>query len=197
MADYTIISDVGNALVRLLRETMVPDIIQNADAIGLCSPSDKGDYMLGLYLYNIRESEEVFDTGMRPSGQNLQRYPSVYLNLFYMLTAYSMSDIKFRAAEEQRMIGRAIQVMADHPVLDAGLFGNAASVGRYPIRVEQQRLGNEERMRLWNMPNIPYKLSMYYKVFPVEIESSRIRNVQRVQRVDMDVAESSEEPSKV
>lgn len=189
MADYTIITDVGNALVRLLRDTMVPDVIQNADAIGLCSPSDKGDYMLGLYLYDIRESEEVFDTGMRSHGQDKQRYPSVYLNLFYMLTAYSMSDIKFRAAEEQRMIGRAIQVMADHPVLDASLFENEKPIGRYPIRVDQQRLDNEERMRLWNMPNVPYKLSMYYKVSPVEIESSRIRQIQRVQRVDMDIAQ--------
>ncbi len=189
MADYTIITDIGNALVRLLRDTMVPDVIQNADAIGLCSPSDKGDYMLGLYLYDIRESEEVYDTGMRPAGQDRQRYPSVYLNLYYMLTAYSMSDIKFRAAEEQRMIGRAIQVMADHPVLDAGLFENVTSAGRYPIRIDPQRLDSEERMRLWNIPNVPYKLSMYYKVSPVEIESSRVRQVQRVQRIDMDFTE--------
>lgn len=189
MADYTIITDVGTGLIRLLRDNMVPDIIQNADTIGLCSPADKGDYMLGLYLYDIRESEDVFDTGMRSSGQDRQRYPSVYLNLFYMLTAYSVSDIKFRAAEEQRIIGKAIQVMADHPVLDASFFGNEKSAGRYPIRIELQQLDNDERMKIWNMPNVPYKLSMYYKVFPVEIESARIRKVQRVQRVDMDFTE--------
>ena len=35
MAGYTIISDVGNAIVKILRDNMVPDVIPNADAIGL------------------------------------------------------------------------------------------------------------------------------------------------------------------
>ncbi len=189
MADYTIISDAGSALIRLLREGMVPDVIPNADAIGLCSPSDKGDFVLGLYLYDIRESEEVFESSMRMSGQNEMRYPSKYLNLFYMLTAYSMSDIKFRSAEEHRILGRAIQVLQDHPVLDDMLYENSAGADRYPVRVEQQRLDNDEKMKLWNMPNVPYKLSMYYKVSPIELSSARTRQVHRVRRVDMDFVE--------
>lgn len=189
MADYTIISDAGSALIRLLREGMVPDVIPNADAIGLCSPSDKGDFVLGLYLYDIRESEEVFESSMCMSGQNEMRYPSKYLNLFYMLTAYSMSDIKFRSAEEHRILGRAIQVLQDHPVLDDMLYENSAGADRYPVRVEQQRLDNDEKMKLWNMPNVPYKLSMYYKVSPIELSSARTRQVHRVRRVDMDFVE--------
>lgn len=189
MADYTIISDIGSALVRILREGMVPDVIPNADAVGLCSPSDKGDFVLGLYLYDIRESEEVFESSMRMSGQNQMCYPSRYLNLFYMLTAYSMSDIKFRSFEEHRILGRAIQVLQDHPVLDDILHENSAASDRYPVRIEQQRLENDEKMRLWNMPNVPYKLSMYYKVSPVELSSARTRKVSRVRRVDMDFVE--------
>lgn len=189
MADYTIISDIGSALVRILREGMVPDVIPNADAVGLCSPSDKGDFVLGLYLYDIRESEEVFESSMRMSGQNQMRYPSRYLNLFYMLTAYSMSDIKFRSFEEHRILGRAIQVLQDHPVLDDILHENSTASDRYPVRIEQQRLENDEKMRLWNMPNVPYKLSMYYKVSPVELSSARTRKVSRVRRVDMDFVE--------
>ena len=98
MAGYTIISDVGNAIVKILRDNMVPDVIQNEDAIGLCSPSDKGDFVLGLYLYDVKESEDVFDTGMRMSGQNEQRYPSKYMNLYYMChflyIAYNLQNIK-------------------------------------------------------------------------------------------------------
>lgn len=185
MAGYTIIADVGNTLVKILRENMVPDVIANADAIGLCSPADKGDFVLGLYLYDVKESEEVFDSGMRMAGKNEQRYPSKYLNLFYMLTAYSMSDVKFRSAEEQRILGRVIQVLMDHGNLDGEL--QTASVGTYSVRVEMLRLDNEEKMRLWNMPDVPYKLSLYYKVSPIEIESTRVKNVHRVTSMEMEV----------
>lgn len=41
MADYNIISDVSDALVKLLREGLVPGIIPNTEGIGVCSPSDK------------------------------------------------------------------------------------------------------------------------------------------------------------
>lgn len=189
MAGYTIISDVGNAIVKLLRDNMVPEVIPNADGIGLCSPSDKGDFVLGLYLYDVKESEEVFANGMRMLGQNQQKYPSKYLNLFYMLTAYSISDVKFRSSEEQRILGRAIQVLMDYSILDTKLIGNSNEADHYPIKIEMLRLENEEKMKLWNMPNVPYKLSLYYKVSPIEIESTRIRTVHRVTEVNMEFSE--------
>lgn len=192
MADYTIISDIGNALVKLLRSEMVPEVIQNADAIGLCSPADKGDLVLGLYLYDVRESEEVFETGMRTLGTGEQRYPSKFINLFYMVTAYSMSDIKFRASEEQRILGRAMQVLMDHAVLDDLLFGTDQARGRYPVRIDQLRLDNDEKMKLWNMPDVPYKLSLYYKVAPVEMESGRTRKIHRVRQIELDIQEKEQ-----
>lgn len=192
MADYTIISDIGSALVKLLRSEMVPEVIQNADAIGLCSPADKGDLVLGLYLYDVRESEEVFETGMRTLGTGEQRYPSKFINLFYMVTAYSMSDIKFRASEEQRILGRAMQVLMDHAVLDDLLFGTDQARGRYPVRIDQLRLDNDEKMKLWNMPDVPYKLSLYYKVAPVEMESGRTRKIHRVRQIELDIQEKEQ-----
>lgn len=192
MADYTIISDIGSALVKLLRSEMVPEVIQNADAIGLCSPADKGDIVLGLYLYDVRESEEVFETGMRTLGTGEQRYPSKFINLFYMVTAYSMSDIKFRASEEQRILGRAMQVLMDHAVLDDLLFGPDQAPGRYPVRIDQLRLDNDEKMKLWNMPDVPYKLSLYYKVAPVEMESGRTRKIHRVRQIELDIQEKEQ-----
>lgn len=184
LADYTIISDVGNALVKLFRENMVPDVIPNADAIGLCSPADKGDFVLGVYLYDVRESEEIFESGMKMSGSDEQRFPSKYLSLYYMLTAYSMSDLKFRSSEEHRILGRAVQILMDHSNLDSGLPEQGKSA--YPVRAELLRMDNEEKMKLWNMPNIPYKLSLYYKVSPVEIESTRVRKIHRVSEIDME-----------
>ena len=187
MAGYTVIADVGNTLVRLLREHMVPEVILHEDEIGLCSPADKGDFRLGLYLYDIKESEEVFENGMRLAGPGLQKRPSKYLDLYYMLTAYSMSDVKFRSEEEHRILGRAMQVFMDYGLLQENFYGDEQ--GRYQVKIEQMRLNYDEKMKLWNMPNVPYRLSVYYKVFPIELVSTREKNVQRVKQVDMELVE--------
>ena len=51
-----------------------------------------------------------------------QKYPPAYLTLFYMVTAYSNGDVKYRSEEEQRLLGRVIQVFHDYSVLDGGLL---------------------------------------------------------------------------
>lgn len=180
MANFSIVADVGEGLVKLLRTHMVPDIIANSEGIGLCSPADRGDMSLGLYLYDIRESEEVVGEGMRASGEAALRFPSKFLSLYYMVTAYSSSDIKFRAAQEQRIMGKALQVFMDNPVLDEEYLGEAGKRLAYPVRLELQKLENEEKVKLWTFPDVAYRLSLFYRVWPVELESTRIKKSARV-----------------
>jgi len=111
------------------------------------------------------------------------------LTLFYMITAYSPSDVKFRASEEQRILGKTMQTLFDFPVLGSEWIGEEGGAAEFPVRVEMLRIDNEEKMKLWNMPNLPYKLSLYYKVYPVEIESQRVREVRRVVDADLTVSE--------
>ena len=183
MGSYTIISDIGNLMTGLLRENMVPDMIVNGDAIGLCSPAEKENISLGLYLYDVRESSDVRVSGMQASGISRQKFPPMYLDLYYMLTAYSMSDSKFRAAEEQRMLGRAIQLFRDHPsiALESMSFGAAAG-GEAAIQTD---FCDPQ----WNNPNSGYRLSVFYKVSPVPVESERSTEIHRVTQIDMSVEE--------
>ena len=102
MASYTIIADIGNAIVQLLRDHLVPGIIVNTESIGLCTPSDRGDIVLGINLYDIRENQTIVITDMQPKGLKQLKYPSTFYDLYYMITAYSSSDIKFRSAEDQK-----------------------------------------------------------------------------------------------
>ena len=59
MGKSTSVAEVGTAIVKLLQRELIPDTLQNPDAIGLCSPTDRGDYIVGICLYDIRESEEL------------------------------------------------------------------------------------------------------------------------------------------
>ena len=59
MSDFSVISEVGNAILKLLREKVCPELIQSPEAIRLVSPAEKNaDYQLGLYMYDIQELRE-------------------------------------------------------------------------------------------------------------------------------------------
>lgn len=177
---YGIISEVGNLLAEILCRELVPDVILHSNNIGLCSPDDHGDLNLGIYLYDVNENEDVLAVGMRDAGVKKQAYPSTYLDLYYMITAYSESDRKFRAQEEQRILGKVVQVFRDHSVLSEELLGDGVSMA---AKIELQRMDRYEKMRMWNFPHIPYKLSLFYRVQPIEITSAKIRQVTRVRDV--------------
>ena len=183
MANYNIISDIGDALVRLLREGMVPDIIPNSEGIGVCHPSDRGDISLGICLYDMRRNTDIDPTEI-PLGTDKLRAPSFFLDLYYMITAYSSSDIKFRSLEEAKIIGRTMQILEGNPIMKPELYGKMFENMNYLPRIEMLDLENEEKHRIWNIPDQPYKLSVFYKVYPVEIESEHIREITRVTETD-------------
>ena len=177
---HTAIAEIGMILTETLRTYMAPEVIENPDRIGLCSPEDKGDLMLCIYLYDIRECEEIRSHSMVMIDSARQKYPSSFLNLYYMITAFSNGDIKYRAEEEQKILGKTVQVLQDHSVIDQMVQGTGLPDGETMPSIEILNLTLEDKMRIWNVPNTAYKTSLFYKVGPVEIESERMREAQRV-----------------
>lgn len=191
MADYTIIADIGNALAGILRSEMIPEVLLNEESIGVCSPEDKGDFQLGLYLYDVKPSELMRNSEMHMSDINTQKYPSTYLDLYYMLTAYSNGDVKFRSLEEHKILGRAIQVLSDNSILDSKSLKPIFKLTEDAVGIEHLSLTLEEKMKIWVFPNKPYRLSCCFKVAPVELESRRKRETKRVLDIDFSVQEDS------
>lgn len=189
MGKYTVIADVGEALVRLLRETLCPEVILNPDAIGLYAPAEKGDAILGLHLYDVRENQELRASEMVDLGPGQQRYPGTYLTLSYMLTAYSKADEKHRAGEDQRILGRVIQTMGDNAVLSVDTLTPVERGTGMDVRIQMLALETEAQQRIWNVPNQAYRTSLFYKVSPVMMESARVRRIQRVVDLDLTVKE--------
>lgn len=180
LGNFTIVSEVSNALLNLLRDNMMPEPIQNPDHIGICAPYDKGDIILGIYLYDLKESEEIRTTSMVHVNQSTQQYPPMYLSLYYMVTAYSNTDVKFRQLDDHRIIGRVLQIFNNNPIIDGKKLGIANNALISDMSISFINLTTEEKSRIWTFPNLPYRLSLFYKVAPVEIESTRIRSAQRV-----------------
>jgi hypothetical protein len=188
MGSFSIIAEISDAIVKLLQENLVPQILPNAENIGLASPAERGDTVLCINLYDVKESSDIVSTDMAPVGTAKQRFPSTFYELFFMITAFSASDIKFRSAEEARIMGRVLQVLKDNSALRPEQTGGTAQ--QYTPKIELMPLENEEKVKLWNVPNVPYKMSLFYKVYPVEIESERVRDVARVTDVSMQIREN-------
>lgn len=168
---------------------MIPEPILNKDSIGVCTPDEKGDFILGLYLYDIKESEEIRGNTMINRGMAYQKYPPTYLTLSYMVTAFSKSDIKTKFLDDQRILGRAIQVITDNAFININEITKSPDLLIKQAKMELLSLSNEDKIKIWNNTNNPYRLSFCFSVTPVELESTRMRKVSRVIEVAANVEE--------
>ena len=90
MSDYSVIADVSRIMVSKLQRVLVPDLISGNDKIDVCSPAEHNDISLGLFLYDIMESEEIRRSTMMVSGMsNKMVYPPIYLNLYIAILPIS------------------------------------------------------------------------------------------------------------
>lgn len=186
MADYTVIADVSEKLAELMQKELIPDLISGKDQVALCSPADNRDVTLGIFLFDIRESEEIRRSSMVSHGLDKIQYPPIYLNLYYMVTAYATGDAKFRAISEERILGRVIRYFHDYPVIPIDDI-DATDMSGVDLHIEMLRVDSGQKAKIWNFPNVPYKTSVFYKVAPISIDSVRMKEVARVNRVEINV----------
>ena len=185
MADFSIISDVSNEVLKLLRENICPELIQSPESIALAAPTDKNaDFQLGLYLYDIQELREYQNLDMIRLRGNQAQYPPKPLNLFFALYMNTTSQMMSNVENEQRILGRAMQVLMDHAILyeTAENDETSASITLLPMSYE-------EKTKIWSVLSIPYQLGIYFSVAPVLLSSRRIRSFKRVVAAEFDVSQ--------
>lgn len=186
MALYTAVSTVSKNIQELLGRELVPSLIPSEEYIGFSPPNEREGLMLGIFLYDIRESDEIKANQMVIRDYETMRYPPVYLNLYYMITAYAQGDAKSKALREEMVLGKIIRYFHDNPVV-------MAQEKEIPAKMELMKITMEEKMKLWSLAGMPYKLSLFYKVSPVTIDSGRIKEISRVTGVEIRIADGTKE----
>jgi hypothetical protein len=181
MAEFSIISDAGAALLLLLRENLCPDPVVSPESVILASPADKNsDFRLGLYLYDIKELSEYRSTIPVYPENNMRVRPPKPLSLYYLLFINNKAQIAAGAEMEQRIFGRAMQVLSDYASLRL-TDGN-------PYLQAYENISNisllnhsfEDKTKIWSALQAPYQVAIYFTVSPVML-SSRVE--QRITRV--------------
>lgn len=187
MAKYTVIAEVSQSILELLRRELSPEVIKKYEQIALCAPSKQEDVKVGIHLYDVQENSEFVSRNMIQKSIGELQFPPQSLTLFYLITVYSTADKYSKAIDEQRILGRVMQILGDHPRLEGSDLVGSLSENDESFEIVRENLKYEDKIKLWQFPNIPYQLSMVYKVQPVKLESTKIKTVKRVKEIDIDV----------
>lgn len=189
MGEYSVIAEVSQSLLQLLRKEMTPELIKKYEQIALCPPSKQEDVKVGIHLYDVMENSDFVSRNMIQKSSGELQFPPQSLTLYYLVTVYSASDKSSKAIDEQRLLGRVMQVFSDHNRLEGEELVGSLRDQNEGFEIIRENLKYEDKMKIWQFPNVPYQLSLVYKVQPVRLEATRIKQVSRVRQVDVTLDE--------
>lgn len=191
MADYTALVEAGNALVEMLRENLTPEPIGNRELIALCSPHESENNQLTLYLYQVEEDTQGAQSGYYQVSRDTERLRPARYNLRFLVTAHSKAPAQMKEADQYRMVGAALQVLRDHPVIDQEYLSGSLAEQNARIHVVLEKTTQDQLLKIWNNTSTAYKLSFVVLLTGVEIDSRKERRFTRVIDVAIDTQQTS------
>jgi hypothetical protein len=183
VADYTALSEVGEALVSVLWDEMQSDpslssLIDTEDRISLESPADlEGNDTVRLSVYLYRIVEDSFRKNSLPvnRGANQLEKPPLTLDLYYLVT-----PLLGLPKEQQIVLGKTMQIFYDRCTLEGtDLSGSLLDFGDV-VRIILNPVTLEETTRVWQALEMSYRLSVCYVVRIALIASRRSEGFQPV-----------------
>ena len=194
MAEYPIISDVSQFIVETLRKKMCPEPIPSPNNIEVSSPlSQDVDYLVGVYLYDIREDVEVTGPRYIQKGRAQITKPPRPYALYYMVFINGSGQMGLKDLDMQKIIGKIAQIVNDNNSIYPNELQNWLDVPEPPIVLSQAKISLEEKERVWRMVNKPYQISLFYRAAPVYLSSGEFINTPRVSDASFEIGVTGEE----
>lgn len=197
MADYTIIADVSSYVIKTLREKMCPEPVPSPNNIEISSPASQDvDYIVGLYLYDIKEESQIARPPMVDRGKIQLLQPPRPYSLYYMVFINGSSQMGLKAPDIQKIIGRVAQIVNDNSSVRPQELQPWLDASEPPIVLSQAKMALEEKVRVWQAINKPYEISLFYKAAPVFLSSELVIDTPRVVDASFGLHIASEERGK-
>ncbi len=194
MAGSGVISDVSQTLINALNAalgSLFPAPAPQAILHDLQGNISTNPATLAVLLYELTEDASTRNRPMQRAAtpaQAMLRKPPMTLILRYMIVPFAGDRLT-----EQRMLGRAMQALYDNAILSGpdlqgspapgGLLGSADI-----LAVTLDPLNVEERTRVWNAVQKPYRLSLCYQVRVANIDPTLDRAAPLVRSRNIDPA---------
>ena len=133
---------------------------------------------LNLYLYHTALNSGWRNMDLPSQSKPGERgQPPLALNLYYMITAYARDDNDNLDLSGHRVLGSAMSVLHDNPILkradiDSALPNSELALQLERIRVTPQPLSVDEIYKLWQAYQSPYRISAAYELTVALIDSN-------------------------
>jgi Pvc16 N-terminal domain len=137
-----------------------------------------GEGRINLFLYQTLLNPAWRNTiSPRQVKPNESGFPPLGLDLFYLVTAYEKADGD-SSVLAHRMLGRAMLVLHDHPLLGADEIravvpDNDLADQIERVRITPHAMSLEDLSKLWMIFQTGYRISAAYQVSLVLIDSRR------------------------
>ena len=169
MSSYYNLNSVGRTLASRIWNGIKDDphlrtIILSEGQIVHYSPKDANatQAQISIFLYNTSEIP-----AMRNQPQPTTKPRTLLnLNLRYLIT-----PLTFNAENDMVILGKIMQLFAEKPVLRGSDLQGSLREDGDDLRITLDPLGAEDLGKLWSTFQAPYKLSVSYSVFPVQIKA--------------------------
>jgi hypothetical protein len=178
MSNTLAIAAVTATLRRLLSKGIKPPndtnvTIESLDKARLPNATTE---QVNLFLYHVTYDAAWLNMNMpNQIKPNETAFPPLPLILHYLITAYGDDS---SSPESHILLGKAMSVMHDHPLLGEEEIAGAPSgndLGKQieRVRITPERLSVDEMSKLWTTFQTNYRISTAYQVSVVLIESTR------------------------
>lgn len=176
MSDYTVIAEVGEALVRVLWEEIQLDpqvslLIDNENRISLQSPKDLAEdnsVRLSIYLYRVVENPFLKNQAMQTGEGRRRRVAPLALDLCYLIT-----PLVGTPREQQIVLGKLMQVFFDRALVVGTDLSPGMAEADEDVRIVLNPVSLEETTRVWQALEMSYRLSVCYVVRVALVDSRR------------------------
>jgi hypothetical protein len=173
MSDSTAIAAVTSALRRRLQRAL--DASLPGTRVTIRPPDKAHDGQAGnqvnLFLFRASPNASWRNVSTEPAGTGPggPRQPPLALDLLYLLSAHGRDDDDPEPFSH-RLLGEAMRVLHERPVLDPAELDPAPAGGVERVRVTLQPLSLEEMTKLWSIFQAPYRPSVVYEATVVLID---------------------------
>lgn len=168
-------------------EDLTPPLLAQDIVLGPpnVTAGENGSPRLTVYLYRISENTSLKNANRQQIAPDKAVDPPLMLDLHYLLTAHPVAGDTptSRTVNQQKVLGRAMQVMHENAVIrGSALEGSLADGRKLHVSMNPDVSQSADGvLSLWStFDKTAYQPSVSYLVTPVSIDSEREEPVQRV-----------------
>ncbi len=184
MSTSTAIGMVSESLRNLLESEM--SIAPTPDITVLAPDEVSGGRSVNLYLYKTMENPAMRNLGwkVKPGAPNTLVPPPLSLSLFFLMAAYGNNDPLTGNAPAHGLLGDAMRVFYENPVVPHKYLSPQLQDAGEEIRIILNTLDMDELGKVWATFSTPFRLSVLYEVSVVQLDMLPAREKEMAKRVE-------------